>query len=434
MRFCMITTFYPPYHFGGDAIYIYRLANALARRGHTVEVIHCADAYTLLAGGRTPRGDFPHEPGVTVHRLHSRAGALSPLATQQTGLPVFKAPALRAIIERGDFDLVHFHNMSLIGAGALAYGRADAIRLYTLHEYWLLCPMHMLWQDGRRVCERPHCLACQLAGRRPPQLWRYTPLLCDQLRRIDAFLAPSEFSLRLHRERGLADLPLRVLPYFVPDHEATGDGAAPPVAPTTRPYFLFVGRLERIKGVRELIDAFRTYPHANLLIAGDGTEAGALRARATGLPHVQFLGARSQAELRPLYRGALALIVPSLWHEVFGIITLEAFALRTPVIARRSGALPEIVAASTGGLLYDTADELLAALERLRLDHALRALLGAAGHAAYRRLWSEEPHLRAYFAIIDDIAARRAHGPDGDAAAIPAPALPWPPSPSGLNE
>ena len=49
LRFCMITTFYPPYNFGGDGIFVHRLSNELARRGHHVEVIHCIDAYHLLA-------------------------------------------------------------------------------------------------------------------------------------------------------------------------------------------------------------------------------------------------------------------------------------------------------------------------------------------------------------------------------------------------
>lgn len=406
MRFCMITTFYPPYHFGGDAIYTYRLVNELARRGHTVAVIHCADAYTLLAG-HPPRGDFPHEPNVTVHRLHSRFGALSPLATQQTGLPALKAPAMRAIIRDGDFDVLHFHNMSLIGAGGLSYGRADAIRLFTLHEYWLLCPMHMLWKYGRRICERPQCFSCQLVGRRPPQLWRHTPLLRAQLRHVDAFLAPSRFSLRLHQERGLADLPLRVLPYFIAGREVGDDATIVRATETARPYFLFVGRLEEIKGVQVLIEAFRGYPHADLLIAGEGNYGDALRAQAAGLPHVRFLGGRSQAELRPLYRGAIALLVPSIWQEVFGIVALEAFAMRTPVIAHRCGALPEIVAESGGGLTYDTTGELIAALEQLRTDDALRDRLGAAGHAAFERLWREDPHLDAYFALLRDIVDRR---------------------------
>src|SRR6185503_12688951 len=49
LRFCMITTFYPPYNFGGDGIFVYRLSNALAKLGHHVEVVHCQDSYLLLA-------------------------------------------------------------------------------------------------------------------------------------------------------------------------------------------------------------------------------------------------------------------------------------------------------------------------------------------------------------------------------------------------
>ena len=53
MRFCMVTTFYPPYAFGGDGVFVQQLSNELAKRGHQVEVIHCRDAYNLLTD-RTP--------------------------------------------------------------------------------------------------------------------------------------------------------------------------------------------------------------------------------------------------------------------------------------------------------------------------------------------------------------------------------------------
>src|SRR5512140_1594429 len=66
LSFCMITTFYPPYHFGGEAMYLYRLTNALARRGHKVTVVHCVDSYRLLTSAG-PRGSFPHHDNVTVH-------------------------------------------------------------------------------------------------------------------------------------------------------------------------------------------------------------------------------------------------------------------------------------------------------------------------------------------------------------------------------
>jgi hypothetical protein len=45
----MITTFYPPYSFGGDGVYVQQLSNELAKRGQQVEVIHCRDAYNALA-------------------------------------------------------------------------------------------------------------------------------------------------------------------------------------------------------------------------------------------------------------------------------------------------------------------------------------------------------------------------------------------------
>ena len=54
LSFCMLTTFYPPYNFGGDGVFIYHLANELARRGHRVTVVHCVDSFQTLT--RAPRG------------------------------------------------------------------------------------------------------------------------------------------------------------------------------------------------------------------------------------------------------------------------------------------------------------------------------------------------------------------------------------------
>ena len=59
LRLCMVTTFYPPFNFGGDGITVQRLANALAERGHEVEVVHCVDAFDMLRpeGVRSGRAD-----------------------------------------------------------------------------------------------------------------------------------------------------------------------------------------------------------------------------------------------------------------------------------------------------------------------------------------------------------------------------------------
>jgi glycosyltransferase involved in cell wall biosynthesis len=424
LRICHITTFFPPENFGGDGIFVHRLAGELAARGHHVEVIHDADAFRLLHRGEP--APFAPPPGVVVHTLRSRFGALSPLITQQLGVPGLKGSRIRAILAAGRFDVIHYHNVSLVGGpGVLAYG--DAVKLYSMHEHWLVCPMHVLWRYGREVCPKKECLRCQIHGKRPPQWWRYTGLLERSLRHVDLFLAGSEFT----RARHLAELDIPVVksasPYFLPlEHDGArsvppshrtidsrparaDDGAAAVASEMTagRPYFLFVGRLEKIKGLQNVIAAFREYRDADLLVAGDGDYAQELRAAAAGLPHVRFLGQLPYAQLRALYSGAVAAIVPSLCVETFGLVIMEAYGHGTPVIANRVGAPPEIVAETGGGIVYGSGEELARALRALRDDPALRARLGAAARAAFLARWTAEAHLRGYFAAIRDAAARK---------------------------
>lgn len=394
LSFCMVTTFYPPHHFGGDAMHAYRLANALARHGHAVTVLYSEDAYRAL-GGRERADVFPHEPGVTLKPMRTAFPVAAATATYVTGRPVVYTSQLDAAF-RQEYDVVHFHNVTLAGGpGVLRYG--GGVKLYTTSEHWLVCPMHVLFRYGREPCVEPHCLRCTLAFRRPPQLWRYTGLLEREVGEIDLFLAPSRFTLEAHRARGFSR-PMRHLPHFLAEQDVSANGAEPP----DRPYALFVGRLERLKGAHVLIDAFRGYRSLDLLVAGDGEERGELERRAAGLDHVRFLGHVPQQELDALYRGATAVVVPSVGYEVFGLVVLEAFARGTPVIVHDLGALPELVADSGGGLVYRTPAELVEAIERLRTDTTYRDELGAKGRDAWRRLWSEERHLEGYFDAIEE--------------------------------
>jgi len=405
LSFLHLTTFYPPYSFGGDAMYIYRLAHALGDEGHHVEVVHCLDAYHLLHPGPPPVG-FPGHPNVVDHPLRSGWGPLSPLASHQSGRPWLKMQALRRVLDSRPWDVVHFHNISLLGPRVLRLAPAAGrpVKLYTTHEHWLICPTHVLWKFNRRPCERPACLRCTLMARRPPQLWRYTGLLGREAAHVDRFLAPSRFTARMHAERGFPR-PVGHLPYFV--DRADEDWTSPGPRPHPAPYFLFVGRLELIKGLQTLIEAFRTVRGADLLVAGTGTYEPALRAMAAGDPRIRFLGAVPPRELGRLYTHALACVVPSLTIETFGIIIIEAFARRTPVIARDLGALSEVVHDSDGGLLFRTDDELRAALERILASPGLRERLGENGYRAFLRHWCRQAHLEQYFDILRTTAAAK---------------------------
>jgi glycosyltransferase involved in cell wall biosynthesis len=407
LRFCMITTFYPPYNFGGDGIFVHRLSNELARRGHQVDVIHCIDSYRLLAG-QEPSGTYADHPNVTVHGLRSPLGFLSPLATQQTGYPLFKAARIREILNKG-LDVIHYHNISLVGGPkVLEYGQG--IKLYTMHEFWLVCPMHILFKFNRAVCTRPHCLLCSLIHKRPPQWWRYSGLLEAMVKHADAFIAPSRFCKDKHQQLGL-DAPIVHLPNYVPSMEVASPVSEGAVdrAPE-KPYFLFVGRLERLKGLQTLIPVFRRYRKARLLIAGRGSDEPWLRRLAADSANIQFLGYLSQHQLQVLYRGAMAVLVPSSAYEIFGLVGVESFRERTPVIARNRGGMSEIVKESGGGFIYDTEEELVTAMDRLLADPALRDELGRRGYQAYQRNWTVDVHLARYLALIRSIVAASTSG------------------------
>ena len=397
MRFCMVTTFYPPYHFGGDAVYVQQLANELATRGHHVEVVHCIDAFHLLSR-HPPRNGVDEHPNVLVHRLKSPFGLLSPLATQQTGWPIFKSKGLIKIFEQ-PFDVIHYHNISLVGGPAvLQYGRA--VKLYTLHEYWLLCPTHMLFKFDREVCTKKACFSCTLTHGRPPQFWRYTGLIERTIPHVDLFLAPTEFTKAKHLESA-PKMPIAELPYFTSRWETSGTPQKN--LPSDPPYFLFVGRLEKMKGLQTLIDPFKRFTKAQLWVIGTGEYETTLRTRAGDCHNIRFLGFQTGEQLRQLYQQAIAVIVPSLWYEVFGIVILEAFAQKTPVIVRNRGGMPGIIKESGGGFVFDTEEELMMTMEKLLEQPCLRSSVGQQGFEALQKKWTADVHIKRYFELIESL-------------------------------
>jgi glycosyltransferase involved in cell wall biosynthesis len=405
LNFLHLTTFYPPYSFGGDAMYVYRLAHALGDAGHHVDVIHCVDSYRLLHPAE-PELRFADHPNVTTHGLRSGYGWLSPLLTQQTGRPYLKARWIRKVLNSKRYDVVHYYNISLLGPEVLSFepDRGRAVKLYTTHEHWLVCPLHVLWKFNRRPFEKRACLRCAVMAKRPPQIWRYTGLLARASRHVDRFVAPSRFTAGMHAERGFAQ-PVGHLPHFIDrvDH----DWQNPSPRPQEAPYFLFVGRLEAIKGLQTLIEQWKRVPDFDLLVAGTGNYEKQLRAQAAPNPRIKFLGVLPQPELGALYFHALAYMVPSIIYETFGMIIIEAFARKTPVIARDLGALPEVIHDSGGGLVYRTEEKLLAAMHQIAAAPTLRSALGENGYRSFLQRWSREAHLERYFDLLRQAANQK---------------------------
>lgn len=399
----MVTTFYPPHHFGGDAGYVLQLSKILARQGHEIDVIHDLDAFRILSK-RSPEKTIEELPGVTIHGMRSNWPRLSCLATHQFARPVVHGATIRRILDERKPDIIHFHNISLVGGpGVLAYG--DGIKIYTAHEHWLVCPTHVLWRNNKELCDEKHCLKCSLIYCRPPQLWRGTGYLKRQSENVDQFCSFSQFSVDMHRKFGF-EAPMRVLPSFISDPEIQRK-APTPSSYRGRPYFLFVGRLEKIKGVQNIIPAFREQADGELWIIGSGAYEPALRKLAGGSDNIHFLGRKEPDELRSYYAHAVAVLVPSICYEVFPMVILEALREGVPVIGSSFGPLPEIIRKSGGGLVFDSEDELRKSIRCMAHDSAAREAMAKSARAAFLEHWSERAGMRAYFSLIKEIAVRR---------------------------
>lgn len=152
---------------------------------------------------------------------------------------------------------------------------------------------------------------------------------------------------------------------------------------------LFVGRLDPVKGVPLLLEAFAAaraaHPGARLSLVGDGPARAALEAQAAALglgTSAEFLGYRSQEEVAGILEGADMLVLPS-FAEGVPVVLMEAMASRIPVIASAVAGVPELVADGVSGFVVPAGDvaTLTARLETLLADPGLCRRMGEAGRA-----------------------------------------------------
>jgi len=134
---------------------------------------------------------------------------------------------------------------------------------------------------------------------------------------------------------------------------------------------IFLGRIERIKGVHTAIEVARRTGR-RLLIAGNHATQGeeALYFEREILPQcddeqIIFIGAVDDKQKNELLGRAAALLFPIEWQEPFGIVMIEALACGTPVIAFRRGSVPEVVTHGLTGFVCDTLEDMINAVKQI---------------------------------------------------------------------
>lgn len=324
--------------------------------------------------------------------------ALQTLWSSQTGRE------LAALIQSFQPDVIHAHNTFPLISPSLYWAAAQAgvPVVQTLHNFRLMCLNGLFLREGR-VCED-----CQ--GRLP---WRgvvrkcyrdsgaASAVLASMLtlhrglgtyrHKVTRYIALNDFCRNKFIEGGLPAERIVVKPNFV-------DFAGPAALP--RQGFLFVGRLSVEKGVQTLASAAALLPAARLRVAGDGPESAVL----DGVSGITRLGSLPGEVVRQEMNSAFALVVPSICHETFGLVIIEAFASGTPVIASRIGALADLVRDGETGLLFEPGNpqDLANKMAWALANPDAMAAMGRKARAQYEAEFTAERNYAQLMAIYED--------------------------------
>ena len=178
------------------------------------------------------------------------------------------------------------------------------------------------------------------------------------------------------------------------------------------PVLGYVGRLIPEKGIGWLLDAWRSASinGATLVIAGEGPLLGEVLVAAAADPSIQALGPVLADEIPSLMASLDALVLPSLtsrdWEEQWGRVLAEAMVAGTPIVASRTGAIPEVV--GTAGILVEerSTPDLRAAIERVLSDRELRENLSTAGLVRASRVFDVASGAERMRKLWEEVAAR----------------------------
>ena len=340
-----------PYDFaypGGVCNHISCLEQRLTEMGHEVKIIAPASKAISALGDRFIPIGKPRSVPVSgsIARI-----TLSPWLSSR----------IKAVLEQETFDITHLHEPL----------------------------MPMLCTTTLRLSQTPTVGTFHASGGKPWYSFG-TPvgklLLKKWFHKLDGKIAVSKPAMEY------------VNKYFPDDYTIIPNGVdtghfSPSVPPIEefndgKLNILFIGRLEKRKGMDYLLEAYRQvkpeFPNSRLIAVGPGVRLRKKyekRVRQNNLKDVVFVGYASYRDLPRYYKTADIVCCPAIGWESFGIVLLEAMATNTPVVASNIDGYNSVLTHGVEGLLVPpkNPEKLAQALISLMTDESLRQQMGAKG-------------------------------------------------------
>ena len=404
MKILQVIHGYPMRYNAGSEVYTQGLAQALADR-HEVHVFTRQENIFLPEYAMETDVD-PADPRIILHVIN--------MARARDGYSHSEVDEMfDDLLDRLQPAVIHVGHLNHLSTSLVFQARRRGIPIvFTLHDYWLMCPRGQFIQmypedpsDNWALCDGQddrkcavHCYARYFGGdaearETDVEYWTgwvgrrmgHVREACDA---VDVFIAPSRYLLgRFRDEFGLPENKLMYLDYGFHRGRLGGRDRAGG-EPVT---FGYIGTHIPAKGVDHLIEAFgRVAGDAQLRIWGRdrGAESASLRVRANALPRaagerVQWMGEYENANIMgDVFNRCDAIVVPSIWAENSPLVIHEALQAGLPVITADYGGMAEYVHHEENGLLFEHRDpvSLSKQMQRLADNPELARRLGRRGY------------------------------------------------------
>lgn len=296
---------------------------------------------------------------------------------------------VKKLIEDNYVDVVHVHNTLTLVSPSVYYAafRCNVPVVQTMHNFRLLCPGGSFFMEDEgngHICEQ--CVSKGLSCAVRNSCYRHSKAqtivsaavlkihrMLGTYKKIN-FICLTEFNryklLMLNNGRKKIINPARVYvkPNFTYDLAETMGKLSDTHGSISGRYYVYVGRLEKLKGTELLVDAFAKLPDRKLVIMGNGPLEETLKKRIAdnGYKNIVMAGRVTGEDYVKFLGGAQAVISSSQCYETFGMSIAESYSLSVPAIAGDIGNIGDIVKEGVTGIhfQYDSTDALIGAVKR----------------------------------------------------------------------
>ena len=324
-------------------------------------------------------------------------------------------------VDQGQFKLLHVHEQQLLWQ---LTGECPAV--FTMHNHSAYCPSGTKYLAATGAsCDRPMSpLGCAwghfvdgCGSRRPHQVLQglknsYNDLAILQKHKIPV-IAVSKFVQDQLIRHGISAERVTTLHHGTSEPKISHQPLTREIHQAQR--ILYVGRIVPYKGLDWLLKSLANVDsHIHLDIAGEGWDRPQIERLAGKLGVAQRIvwhGWCDSPKLESLYQQCFAVIVPSVWPEPAGLVTLEAYVRYRPVIASNLGGIPDYVCPNKTGILVEAnhINQLAAAITELASNFSKIRDMGQQGHDWFLSNFTMNHHVAQLQKIYNKVIENFSH-------------------------